>query len=115
MSARQLAARLTVTRQAVADLERREVEGTVTLAALRKAADALACDLIYAVVPRRPVSEMLRGRARAIAAERLRGVAHSMHLEDQPVPKEEFDRQVEDLADQIMREFPRDFWAESAE
>lgn len=113
MSTSQLASRLSITRQAIADLERREVDGTVTLAALRKAAEAMECDLLYAVVPRQPVREMIRARARALATERLKRVAHSMHLEDQSVPQAEFDRQVEDLADQIIEEFPRDLWTES--
>jgi predicted DNA-binding mobile mystery protein A len=112
MSAGQLAVRLGVTRQAVADLERRETDGTVTLAVLTKAADALDCDVVYAVVPRKPLYEILRDRARAIATNRLKGVAHSMNLEDQSVPEEEILQQVEDLADQIIQEFPRDLWTE---
>jgi predicted DNA-binding mobile mystery protein A len=112
MSAGQLAVRLGVTRQAVADLERRETDGTVTLAVLTKAADALDCDVVYAVVPRKPLYEILRDRARAIATNRLKGVAHSMNLEDQSVPEEEMLQQVEDLADQIIQEFPRDLWTE---
>jgi len=112
MSASQLAARLQVTRQAVADQERREVDGTITLAAMRKAAGAMGCDLYYAVVPRQPISDMLRARAREVAARRLRGVAHSMSLEEQTVPDQESERQVEDLADQIVRDLPRDLWTE---
>lgn len=114
MSTSQLASRLGVTRQAVLDLERREVEANVTLATLKKAADAMECDLLYAVVPRRPIREMLWTRARAIAAHRLRRIAHSMDLEEQSVPPQEFDHQVEDLAAQIMRDFPRELWSESA-
>ena len=110
MSTTQLANRLEVTRQAVLDLERREESGTVTLARLAKAANAMECDLVYAVVPRVPVEDMLRNRARAIAAERLGRVAHSMDLEEQPVTSEEHDRQVEDLADQILRDSARVLW-----
>jgi len=110
MSTSQLGARLGVTRQAVADLEHREAEGTVTLAALRKAAAAVECTLVYAVVPRRPMTDILRDRARDVAAKRLRRVAHSMRLEDQIVSDQETERQVEDLADDILRESPRDFW-----
>jgi hypothetical protein len=35
-----------------------------------------------------------------------------MSLEDQSVSEEEMVQQVEDLADQIIQEFPRDLWAE---
>lgn len=110
MTTSQLATKLGVTQQAVTDLERREVGGNVTLATLTKAANAMECDLVYAVVPRMPVHEMLHNRARAIAAERLNRVAHSMDLEDQGVTPEEHSRQVDDLAAQILRDSPRVLW-----
>ncbi len=113
MSASQFAARFGVTtRQAVIDLERRESEGSVTLSALRKAANAMECDVLYAVVPRRPVKDILWSRARAVAAKRLEKIAHSMHLEKQTVPSEEYDQQVEDLTAELMRNFPRELWGE---
>lgn len=112
MRTNQLAARLGVTQQAVVDLERREAEGSVTLSALRKAANAVECDLLYAVVPRRPVKDILRSRARAVALKRLERIAHSMHLEEQTVPSEEYDQQVEDLTAELMRNFPRELWSE---
>ena len=114
MTTGQLASRLGVTRQAVLDLERREVEGSTTLATLTRAANAMECDLLYAVVPRAPVQQMLLSRARAIAAKRLDRIAHSMHLEEQSVPSEEYDHEVEDLAAQIFRDFPRDLWSDGA-
>lgn len=114
MSTSQLATRLQVTRQAVADQERREVDGTITLAAIRKAARALGCDVYYAVVPRRPLRDMVRTQARHVAERRLRGVAHSMRLEEQSVPDDEFERQVDDLADRLVRDLPRDLWSEPA-
>ncbi len=114
MTTGQLASRLGVTRQAVLDLERREVDGSTTLATLTRAANAMECDLLYAVVPRAPVRQMLLSRARAIAAKRLDRIAHSMHLEEQSVPSEEYDHEVEDLAAQILRDFPRDLWSDGA-
>lgn len=112
MSTSQLAVRQGITRQAVADQERRETEGTITLASLRKAADAMECDVQYAVVPRRPLAEILRQRAQKVAAQHLSRIAHSMQLEEQSVPEDEFQQQVEDLADQILRELPRNLWDE---
>jgi len=69
MSAAQLGARLGLTRQGVADLERREVSRGATLAALEKAAEALDADLVYAIVPRTSLSKMLRKQARKRAEE----------------------------------------------
>jgi len=115
MSTSQLASRLGVSRQAVRDLEIREVDGGVTLSALKRAADAMECDILYALVPRKPIMEVLEDRARAIATERLGRISHSMHLEAQGVSSEEFDREVEDLAALILREMPRELWSEEEE
>ena len=52
MNTRQLAQRLGVTHNAVVDLERSEVAGVAKLEALRRADEALDCDLVYALVPR---------------------------------------------------------------
>lgn len=110
MSAAQVARRLGITRQGVADQERREVAGTITLAALRRTAAAMDCDLYYAIVPRSPTGEILRARARRVAAARLGRAAHSMSLEKQNVPGGELQQQVEDVAEQILRELPRSMW-----
>lgn len=47
ISCRELGRRLGISRQAVADLERREVAGTASLAALKQAAEAMDASLIY--------------------------------------------------------------------
>lgn len=46
------ARKMNVSRFEVHRLERAEKEGTITLNALRKAANAVGCDVVYAVVPR---------------------------------------------------------------
>lgn len=110
MSLSQLAERLGVAAQSVHALERREVAGSVTLDALRKAADALDADLVYAVVPRRPIPELLRRQAERVAEVTVGRVAHSMALEDQVVTEQERRRQVQELADEFMRKPPRSLW-----
>jgi predicted DNA-binding mobile mystery protein A len=85
MSAADLAARMGVAETAVLSLERNERAGKAQLDTLRRAADALECDLVFALVPRAPLEEMVDRRARALAAEQLRQVDHSMRLEAQGV------------------------------
>lgn len=67
----------------------REVHNEVTrrarLDTLQRAAAALDCDLVYALVPRRPLEQMVDARARAVANELLGSVGHSMALEGQQV------------------------------
>jgi predicted DNA-binding mobile mystery protein A len=83
MSQELLGARLGVTKQAVTDLERREAQGTATLAKLQAAAEALDAELLWVIVPRRPVAETLEARADALARRLAAQVGHSMRLEDQ--------------------------------
>jgi predicted DNA-binding mobile mystery protein A len=48
----------------VKDLERNERSGAISLNTLTRAADALNADLVYAIVPRRPIREFLTLLAR---------------------------------------------------
>lgn len=85
MPQRELARRLGVTQPAVAALESREASGAITVDALARAADALGCDLVYALIPRRPLQETLTEQAASVARSQWAAVAHTMALEDQAV------------------------------
>lgn len=85
MSQAQLAKRLGVTQRSVQSMEKSEASEGIRLATLRRAADALGCDLVYALVPREPLGETMDRQARWLVASRLAAVNHSMLLEDQAV------------------------------
>jgi predicted DNA-binding mobile mystery protein A len=89
MSAAQLGRRLNMTRQGVTDLEKREAAQTVSLASLRKVADALECDLVMALVPRDSLENAVRQRARRKALEERNRLVHTMRLERQESGVEE--------------------------
>ena len=55
----------------------------IQLNTLRRAAAALDCDLVYALVPRRPLTEVVEARKTALAEAAYRRTAHSMALENQ--------------------------------
>ena len=53
---------------------------------MRDAADALGCQLVYALVPKSgSIQELAEQQARARATENVRAVEHTMALEDQAV------------------------------
>jgi predicted DNA-binding mobile mystery protein A len=83
MTLEQLGKRLDVTAATVADVERSESNGTVQLNTLRRVATALDCDLVYALVPRRNIVEIVESRRDELAQAAYRRTAHSMALEDQ--------------------------------
>src|SRR5216684_5875804 len=64
MTAAQLAARMKVSQPRIADLEKAEVDGRLTLNSLERAAEALGCTLVYALVPHRSLEELVQDRAR---------------------------------------------------
>ena len=85
MPQRELARRLNISQPSVQALERREVSGAITMESLERAADALGCDLVYALIPRRPLEETLREQAEKVARTHWAAVEHTMALEDQSV------------------------------
>src|ERR1700677_1946801 len=68
VSSGELARRLGTSRQLPLQLEKAEAEDRITLKSLRAAANALDCDLVYALVPRADtMQELIEARARADA------------------------------------------------
>jgi predicted DNA-binding mobile mystery protein A len=98
MSSRDLAARMGVAESTVVRLETSEREGTAQLNSLRRAADALGCDLVYAVVPRRPLEDTVQQQARSKAVRSLAPVQHTMLLEDQTPADSVLESLLADLA-----------------
>lgn len=110
MTQAQLAERMSVSRQAIGQLEQREVDGTATMRALERAAEALEGRLVYAIVPERSISETLEQRALEVAARMTGSVRHSMKLEDQE-PDTELDQHTKDLAKELLAS-PSQLWSD---
>lgn len=102
MTTAQFGKRLGVSQPRIVELEQSEVSGSVTLNTLQRAAEALGCRLVYALVPDRPLADTVRERADLVASRLTGAVAQSMRLEDQEVKskaaaKELHQREVERL------------------
>jgi len=97
VSAGELGRILGSSRQLPLQLEKAEADDRITLKSLRKAADALECDLVYALVPKAgTMRELIENRARRQARKHVLRVEHSMALEDQAVGR--IDEAVEEEA-----------------
>jgi predicted DNA-binding mobile mystery protein A len=107
---RQQAARLGVTGAAVHKSEKSEADERITLGQLRKLADSLDCDLHYALVPRKPLTEVVQGRAKQLANEEVLGVAHTMSLEDQRPTDARIQKQVARRAEELLRGKWSELW-----
>lgn len=102
ISASEVARTLKTSRQLPVQLEKAEAEDRITLKSLRAAANALGCELVYALVPRaNTLHDLVEERARAQAKKHVLGVEHSMALEDQAVGR--VDEAVEAETKRLLR------------
>jgi len=84
VSAGELGRTLGSSRQLPLQFEKAEAKESITLKSLRNVANALDCDVIYALVPRAgSVQKLMESRARSQAGKNVARVEHSMALEDQ--------------------------------
>lgn len=110
MTGAQLASRMGVRPQTVDSFEKSEAFGSIQLSTLRRAAEALDCTLVYALVPNSSLEEAVKTRAREIAIRDLDRVAHSMKLEAQ----ETGDAGLEERIREYIRSIKdRDLWNET--
>lgn len=83
MTTRQMASRMGIAQGSLTAMEASEMSGSIRLDTLRKAAAAMNCSLVYALVPNAPLEQIVQEQAEKVAAEHLSPVEHSMLLENQ--------------------------------
>ncbi len=105
-----LAERLGVSQSSIVSYERSEAEGSIQMTTLRRVAEAMDCDLVYAVVPRASLEQTRFKQAQRVAWRTVRSVAETMALEDQALPQSDMERRVNDLAKTLLVDHPRAIW-----
>ena len=110
MTTAQLAKRLGVSQPRVLGIEKAEVSGSIKLESLERAARALDCRLVYALVPRKPLESLVENQARQIAKKRLRATSHSMALEDQRVDEADEQEHLERLIQKLLNQPGSAIW-----
>lgn len=111
MSSPQLAKRLGVkAAQSVEAMQKSEASGAISLKTLQRLAEALDCEVVYALVPRKPLHELLRDQAMQIARAHLGRVSHSMKLEEQSLSQDSEQRALNRRADRLLSGSLRKLW-----
>lgn len=110
MTTRQLAQRIGVVQSRAVDIEKAEVTGSITLESLERAARALDCELVYALVPRIPLETVIEERATNLAKSRVKAARHSMALEDQSLDEADEREQIRQLAKQLAEKSGSKLW-----
>lgn len=83
-----------VTAAAVQSLEKLETTKGVTLASLERVASAMDCVLVYALVPKTNLDDMVKSRAYAVARKMAYGTAQTMKLEAQEYDESLVDQEL---------------------
>ena len=111
MSMLQLGNRLSITKQSVQDIERREKDGSITIKALREAARALDMQLIYGFVPKDGSLELLIERkAKELATQIVMRTNNTMKLEDQENTRQRIETAIKERTTIIKTEMPKTLW-----
>ena len=112
MTTTQLSSRLGVSQSRVVAMEVAEQSGSLTIKNLARAANALDCELVYALVPRHSLQEMVEQRVKQKASNSIAAISHSMMLEDQAVADATTAVQLEQLIRKMTMSARSDIWEE---
>jgi predicted DNA-binding mobile mystery protein A len=113
LNTRQLADLLGVTHSTVHRLEKGEAKGKATLESIEKAARAMGCKVIYAIVPDQPYGSLdaiVDQKAQQLAAELNQRVGHTMELEKQGSDAADTEKQVQRLAFELKSKMDIRLW-----
>ena len=110
MTTAQLGQRLGVVQSRAVAIEQAETKGTLTLSSLEKAAQALDCRLVYALVPRKSLENLVKERASLLAKRRLKSTRHSMALEAQDVDAADESEQLKKLTRRLIEKAGSKLW-----
>ena len=110
MSGAQLAKRMGVTRARIAQAEKAELDGGVTLKSMRAAAEAMGCQFVYAFVPPDTIENVVIAQARKKAQAIVDRAGKHMALEDQAVSDSRTRQEVTRLTNELIYQMPPDFW-----
>ncbi len=110
MPASYLARIMDVEQSTIKRYEEAEASATISLKTLLKVAEALGCELKYALVPKIPIDKMIEERAIQVTENRMKSVSHTMALEDQSTGEEERNALVADQVKALLGGARRDLW-----
>jgi predicted DNA-binding mobile mystery protein A len=110
MTTAQLARRIGVSQPRVVAIEKAEINASITLDSLERAARAMDCRVVYALIPRIPLNDLVEERARIVAEKRLQSTQHSMALEAQSLDQSDEDEQLKRLSERLIKKTGSELW-----
>jgi predicted DNA-binding mobile mystery protein A len=111
MSMEQLGKKLSITKQGVMDIEKREKEGAISIKSMQEIAKAMDMKLVYGFVPNAgSLEQMIETRAIEMATKIVERTSNTMKLEDQANSKERIEKAIKERASEIINNTPKILW-----
>jgi predicted DNA-binding mobile mystery protein A len=96
-------------------IEKAEIDGTLTLNKLKNMANAMDCDFHYAIIPRGEIKTLIENKARRHAVKLLENANVHMQLESQGTSAQQIELQIDQVAEQLIKEMPDWFWGDTSD
>lgn len=111
MSMEQLGKKLSITKQGVMDIEKREKKGAITIKSMQEIGKAMDTQFVYGFVPKAgSLEQMIEYRALEIASKIVERTSTTMKLEDQANSKERIEKAIKERATEIINKTPKILW-----
>jgi len=113
MTQAELAQRAKLSQPHLAGIESGKTDPQIST--LKRIFEAMSCDLVLEPRPKKPIKEMLRGRARSVALKRLKQSMGTMALEHQAPEADVFKQLLEKRTDEILTDQREKLWRQPAD
>ncbi len=110
MTAKQLGKKLGISHQAILNLEKREVDNTITIEKLKSAGEAIGLKFVYGFIPNGSLEDMVNARAEQLATKIVMRTSNQMELEDQKIANKKLTQAIKERTKEIIRTMPRNLW-----
>jgi predicted DNA-binding mobile mystery protein A len=111
MSMQQLGNKLSVSKQGILDIEKREKDGSITIKSLKEIAGALDMQVVYGFVPNDgSLDALIEKRANELATKIVLRTSNTMKLEDQGNTNKRIEKAIKERAEEIKNEMPKILW-----
>ena len=92
-------------------IERREIEGSITLKTLRDVANGMDMEFVYGFVPKDgSLDALIDRKANELATKIVMRTSNTMKLEDQGNSKTRIQQAIKERATTIKNEMPKILW-----
>ncbi len=110
MTQAQLARRLGIQPQSLHNLEKNELNQSISIGSLKKVANALHCQIYIVFIPDKAIEKVVQENAMQTATKIIMDTAHTMDLEKQAPTEKFLKKQIKEVAEELIRNADKRIW-----